>query len=379
MARKTHQSPDATQGIMLHKKVKRSSVTTTARSPLAVRTSRRPHRLERWLVGLSWIVGALGWCGGSWCQAQPFDEAPRSLTVMTWNVEWMFDDDPADNRSRLAKQQSAASPAVWQDKLQAVAGVIAQAAPDIVALQEIEGGQTLAAIAGHLKSAAAVSYRYAFIQGSDSFTEQDVGLLVRGGLVAYRRNEQSRTMFESQQFYNLSKHLFGEFRWSNVEHPLTLLNVHLRATDKAEELRTRQARLARLWVEPALARGEDVIVLGDLNLEGQVGQPRDDLLALTDGAGSPTTLIDLLTRLDDPQQATHVILDRQFDRILVSPSLLEDGPGADWVFDQVRVIREGVIRGKQDGPEHWDQRLTAPSSELDVSDHFPVVATFKLQ
>ncbi len=311
-------------------------------------------------------------------RAQPFDPAPKSLTVMTWNVEWMYDDYTGDNRSKLANEQSAPNAETWKRKLAAVAEVIANSKADVIALQEIEGDQTLRAIIERLKAEHQTSFRYAFIQGTDSFTEQDVGLLVRGGLVSYRRHEQSKAMFDSGQYYNLSKHLAAELRWEDVASPLTIMNVHLRATEEAEDLRVRQAKLARHWLEPALDRGEDVILLGDFNSEATPGVLEGDIAAVSGGTSRPH-MIDLLTRLDNPLASTHLILDRQFDRMMVSVSLMEDGPGLDWCFESIQILTEEIIRGQRDGEEHWAERLNSSHPDLDVSDHFPVVATFKLK
>ncbi len=309
---------------------------------------------------------------------QQYDEAPAELRVMTWNVEWMFDDYRGDNRSDLAKEQSAPTRDYWNSKLAGVAEVIAAARPGIVALQEIEGDQTLRDIANKIKAESNLSYRYAFIQGTDSFTEQDVGILMRGGLTAYRRHEQSKTMFDSNEYYNLSKHIACEFRWRDVASPLTIMNVHLRARAQAEDLRVRQLRLARVWLESALQDGQDVVLMGDLNTEHLVDDLSGDIAEIAGADGRPR-MIDLLTRSAKPTDPTHLILDRQYDRIFVSESLLEDGPGKDWVFDSIEVITEGVIRGTRDGQTHWDERLTLAPEELDLSDHFPVVATFQLK
>jgi endonuclease/exonuclease/phosphatase family metal-dependent hydrolase len=319
--------------------------------------------------------------GGLPCTAkgQPYDVAPRVLRVVTWNVEWMFDDYTGDNRSDLAKEQSAPSREYWEAKLDGVAEVLAGINAHIIALQEIEGDQTLSELSRVLREKHRQSFRMAFIQGSDRFTEQDVGVLVRSGMIAYSRREQSKAMFASEQFYNISKHLFVEMRWNNVDNPLTLLNVHFRATADAEEFRLRQARLARHWLEPALARGEDVIVLGDFNSEAEPGVVERDIAVLA-GASSAEPLIDLVSLLPDNRASTHLILDRQFDRIMVSRSMMEDGPGLDWVFQDIRLVQEPIYRGAKDGAEHWSRRLTAsPADDLDLSDHYPVVATFKLQ
>ncbi len=345
-----------------------------------------------WLVAarrIDWFFGWALWSVACTAAAQTLDPAPQQLRVMTWNVEWMFDDYVGDNRSDLARQQSAPTRESWENKRDSVAGVLAKYQPEIVALQEIESDQTLAEIAAQLKSTHHLSYRFAFIQGSDRFTEQDVGLLVRGGLTSYRRQEQSKAMFASGQYYNLSKHLIGEFQWSNVVSPLTVMTVHLRATAEAEELRIKQARLARLWLEPLLQSGQDVIVLGDFNSEqiaaagvaseGAAGEgATPDMAQLTGGSGQ-SRMVDLVSRLADPHQATHLILNKQFDRILVSESLLVDDAGEDWCFKQIEVLSQEVLRGTQDGPEHWSRRLTMPLAELDVSDHYPVMATFELK
>ncbi len=341
-----------------------------------------------------WTAGWALWISVSTAGAQALDPAPPLLRVMTWNVEWMFDDYQGDNRSDLAREQSSPSREYWENKRNRVAELLAEVRPEIVALQEIEGYETLAEITAQLKSAHQLSYRFAFIQGSDRFTEQDVGLLVRGGLTSFRRHEQSKAMFNSEQFYNLSKHLVGEFQWANIASPLTVMNVHLRATSEAEELRIKQARLARHWLDPLIQSGQDVIVLGDFNTEHNISAKMDAANLAIDGTTAPETaadlapligsnaqprLIDLLSRLADPGQSTHLILNKQFDRILVSESMLVDDPGVDWCFQQIEVFSREVVHGAQDGPEHWSRRLTLPLSELDVSDHFPVMATFELK
>lgn len=313
--------------------------------------------------------------------AQPYANAPDTLRIMTWNVEWMYDEYKGDNRSKLAKEQSAPSKKYWDAKVEGVAKVIADAQPDIVALQEIEGDQTLRDIAAKLNSMHQMGYRFAFIQGTDTFTEQDVGFLVRSGpengLVAYRRHEQTKAMYDSKQYYNVSKHLVGEFRWEEVSRPMSVMTVHLRATADAEEPRVKQAKLARKWLEPNLARGEDVILLGDLNSEHSAGSIQGDIAAIVGDSGPK--MVDLLEYLDDKSAQTHLVLDKQFDRILVSESMMEDAAGKDWVFEQIEILVDPIIRGTRDGEEHWSNRQTMSEEELDLSDHFPVMATFSLK
>jgi endonuclease/exonuclease/phosphatase family metal-dependent hydrolase len=335
------------------------------------------------LVSLG-IAGAICWASAPYTHAQ--DEAPTKLVVATWNVEWMYDDDQSDNRSDLSKEQSAPSKEYWRSKLDNVSRALAAIGGDIIALQEIEGDQTLSAIAAELRQKYNLNYRHAFIPGSDRFTEQDVGLLFRSGLTQYRRHEQTREMFDSNNYYNISKHLVGEFSWKTLASPLTVMTVHLRATAEAEDFRVRQARLARYWLTPQLTKDEDVILLGDFNTEHAVGENVGDMLELagaSDRGTSQTTtappMVDLLKFLTTDRRTTHLILPHAFDRMLVSQSLIDDGPGKDWVFEQIQIRSDLVIRGKHDGQEHWDNRLTMPIDELDTSDHFPLVATFELK
>lgn len=322
--------------------------------------------------------------GSRTASGQPYDAAPQRLRVMTWNVEWMFDDYPADNRSALAIDQSAPSQAYWHAKRDGVAAVLAIHRPEIVALQEIESEHTLTEIAERLKTEHGLSYRWAFIPGSDRYTEQDVGLLFRQGLVNYRRHEQSKRMFDSQQFYSLSKHLVGEFRWENVGSPLTVMTIHLRAAADAEEIRLKQAGLARHWLAPQLQSGQDVILLGDFNTETQVLGPDVQVAAgseLTVTADGKETIrmVDLLAYLPDSSQSTHAFLKKQFDRILVSQSLMVDGPDKDWCFAKIEIFDDAIVRGQRDSYEHWSQRLSLGVDEFDLSDHHPVMATFELR
>lgn len=314
--------------------------------------------------------------------AQPYDPAPSQLRVMTWNVEWMFDYYRGDNRSELAREQSATSKERWQAKVAGVAQVIAESEPEIVALQEIESDQTLREITRALRSDYQLNYRSAFMQGTDGATEQDVGLLFRykdthAGLVSFGRKEQSDVMFASRNFYSLSKHLVAEFRWENVESPLTLLNVHFRARAEKEDLRIRQARLARLWLQSPLNAEQDVILLGDLNTEHFAGKLEGEIAEICGHSGPK--MIDLLTRLEDSRNPTHLILDKQFDRIFVSESLMRDDPGQDWSFESIKILQDAIIRGDRDGEEHWNDRLSLDVEQLDLSDHFPVMATFTLK
>src|SRR6476660_3357088 len=139
------------------------------------------------------------------------DPPPEKLIVATWNLEWFFDDHAGDNFSDLAKQQSAPSREEWEWKLAGVAAAIAQIKPTILALQEVENRRVLYYLTRKLKSDYGLDYSVAFIEGDDYVTEQDVAVLAQSGLVGFAFKRQSNEMYDSEQFYNVTKHLFAQF------------------------------------------------------------------------------------------------------------------------------------------------------------------------
>ncbi|MFM7517631.1 MAG: endonuclease/exonuclease/phosphatase family protein [Pirellula sp.] len=311
------------------------------------------------------------------------DRAPSDLKIATWNLEWFFDDFTANNRSDVAKEQSAPDRAQWDWRVGNFAAAIAKFEPTILAVQEIEDRGVMQNLTKVLKEQFNLSYRVAFIDGFDSGTEQDVAVIFRSGLVELSRREQNNSMFESKEFYNLSKHLITRFEWQNGDRviPLTLLNLHLRATPDAAELRQKQTKLAHEWMRKAIMRGENVIIIGDLNVEESVGEVKaggDGMHTLL-GLDTPEpndNLVDLLERAPVEKRCTHLILDKQFDRILASPTLV-DGKGG-YRFKQIEVLSQWNIRGTGPDADHWDTRYTKDYAERDLSDHHPVMATFEL-
>jgi endonuclease/exonuclease/phosphatase family metal-dependent hydrolase len=313
------------------------------------------------------------------------DKPPEPLTVATWNLEWFFDDVKANNRSDVAKEQSAPSREEWDWKLYTVAAAIAKFKPTILAVQEIEDRNVMQALTKALKEKHDLNYRVAFIDGFDSGTEQDVAIIFQSGLVEFSRREQTNEMFRSNEFYNLSKHMFARFEWQVGDRTefLTILNMHLRATADAADLRKRQCRLAHAWVRARVEAGENVIVLGDLNVEEAAGavQPDGDGMHLLLGRHTPSEnddLIDLLEKSESPKQATHLILDKQFDRMLVSPKMLSSSP-AGIQFQAIEVLSRINVRGNGPDLDHWDTRFTKDRAERDISDHHPVMATFVIR
>ncbi|WP_417738198.1 endonuclease/exonuclease/phosphatase family protein [Rosistilla oblonga] len=318
------------------------------------------------------------------------DESADDFVVMSWNLEWFFDSQPRDNRSDLAREMSAPDRPNWDWRRDAVAASIASVRPDVVALQEVESSKVMGYLTTTLEDDHDQKFRFVCFDGAEPFTEQDVALLYADNVWLRRSglNGQSRKMHASGDYYNVFKHLEAELEIGRPSDPevVTVINLHLRARAERADIRIRQARLVHTWIADRIAAGENVIVLGDLNTEEPAEGVRDDSdLAILCGKHTPRTdddLIDLHPRLPVDQRQTHLLAGKAFDRILVSPAMIDDDPDrVDLVLRSVQRPRELSVKG--DGPDeqdaHWNAYWQIDSNQRDLSDHWPVVARFQLK
>lgn len=338
-------------------------------------------------------IGALG------ANAAFAGDPPERLTIATWNLEWFYDDQTGDNYQDVAREQSAPNREAWIWKRDAVAAAIAKLSPDIIALQEIENQQVLYYLTQQLKKEHQQTYRIGFVQGSDFFTEQDVAVLYRTGLVQLGRWEGSEEDRADRSLAAVPKHLLARFRWGvgDATQRLTLINLHLRATPEQVETRQRQARQLCRWIqtlEPA--DREQLLVLGDLNTESLAERPDDEsevsVFRTVGTDDQADDLFDLHALLAADRRPTH-LSGRQFDRILATPGLRPEGPhpesrtpnavgpraGRRYVVTSVETARELVVRGEPDVGVYPQSIYTVPEAERDISDHYPVVARLELR
>jgi endonuclease/exonuclease/phosphatase family metal-dependent hydrolase len=253
-----------------------------------------------------------------------------------------------------------------------------------MALQEVENQRVLYYLVGKLRKEHGLDYEIAYIEGGDFFTEQDVAVLALSGLTEISIRRQTKEMYDTKQFYNINKHIFCKFAWGQGDErqELLLLNVHFRAMPEAGTIRTRQSRLARAWIDEAVAAGNNVMVLGDVNSEdNHTTAAKDGDIGTLRGLHTETAaddLTDLWAFAADPAAETH-LAHKQFDRILVTPNLVEPKTGKrGFAFKSFTVRKDLVIRGEQD-TDHRDVFWQIPQAERDTSDHYPIVAEFELQ
>ena len=309
------------------------------------------------------------------------DPPPEQVVICSWNVEWFYDDYDGDNFADLAKKMKAPSRADWDWKLAGVEKVVRGIKPTILALQEIENQRVLFYLNQRFRSDADFKYRISFIEGSDYFTEQDVGLMSLSGLTSFGRREQSKEEFDDKKHMSVTKHIFATYEWgTGVDRErVTLCNMHLRARGDAANLRIRQATLIRTWINELLKKGENVVLIGDMNSdEFATGTTSDGDIGVMRGLNTPEKdddLFDTLVELKDKDRHTH-LNGQQYDRILLSKGLVEDDPTRkDLSFKSVAIRRDLVIRGKEQDKDHMDIYWTIPEPERDISDHYPLVVT----
>jgi endonuclease/exonuclease/phosphatase family metal-dependent hydrolase len=322
-----------------------------------------------------------------------------AFRIMTWNLEWFYDDDPNDNYSKLAKEQTSPSRAKWDWKRDGVAAAIHQVNPSVAAFQEVENRRVLWYLGRALSRNHNVGYREICIEGDDVFTEQDVGFIYRSGDDSSKRSllqiepllsatlGRSAAMRRDDNTAEVSKHLLVNYELSLGEttETVSVLTLHLRAREEAVQTRTKQARTIHSWLADKIRSGHNVIVLGDLNTEETIipATPGTDMAAVCglDTPDQTDDLVDLHRQLPEKERPTHLIPGKAFDRILVSPALLDDAPNRiDLTFTKIERLKSLSVNGNSDVPdEHWNNYWNIEDANRDLSDHWPIMATFEFK
>ncbi len=355
----------------------------------------RHFRFRPWLAA----VAALGLLAA--CRDEPPPAAPPPVTVMTFNVENLFDnrDDPGkDDHTYLpleAKQSGAHrekcaaieverwrdqclhwdwSDALVERKLEVVAAAILQVndgrGPDIVALQEVENLRILERLRSEYLEAA--DYREpVLIEGNDS-RGIDVAFLSRlplAGVPGLHEIRFGDAMLERE----------GDTRGileATFELPdgslLTGFAVHFPAPYHPTEMRfAAYERLNEL--KAALPPDRAVFAAGDFNTTSAEDREQDLLGRLVRPGWTVAHELGCGT---DCRGTSYYARDGSWsflDMILWSPA--KRGAGATW------GIRSGSVRLANSGPGQRREDATPARFEAQtgsgVSDHWPLVVTLE--
>jgi len=149
---------------------------------------------------------------------------------------------------------------------------------DIVSMNELQDCSVLRRLVELLPTH---NYKPYLIPGKDSFTGQNTGLLTKiDPIQDIQRTEVTvqhpvagstcpNVSQATPGTSGNSKHLMARFKIENIDRPVTLVATHLLAQpDNVERCFEREAQttvLANTFIKPALAAGDEIIVVGDMN------------------------------------------------------------------------------------------------------------------
>jgi len=300
---------------------------------------------------------------GAFAPSGPPQYRTEGIRIATFNGEFLFDGEGEEGGANFPWKSNPEAARAHRD---AVAGVIRQLDADIVVIAETETKGVLEMMIA--ESLSGLGYTAYLVEGRDTFTRQNVGLLSRLPIEAVGRTNELLPVGLTDQLYGVSKNIWAHLTIAGV--PTTLIGVHFlaRPDDIGRKPRREvQAEVIRRLVEQEVQAGRAVIAIGDFNdfddatLDIRGSRPITDVLERIKRAG-PEAEDDLANVLGDvPQRERFTsFYDRNNnDRI---------DPGEFSAIDHILLSPELYRRLREVHFVHsHDPRR--------VSDHFPVVVT----
>lgn len=290
-----------------------------------------------------------------------------SLVLMTLNAEWLWDGLPPEE-GQVEFGARRGSPQMAARHMEAIAAIIGRADADIVLLCEVENLKALELLNDrYLKDKG---YRAYLVEGRDTHTGQDVGLLTRLDPVGERISRDDRKGMSGVTSKGVSKNLVARFESHGSR--LAVIGVHLLANptdDGRKPDRQAQADAIRGMARDLWKDGYWVVVMGDLN---DFDGAEDSL----DKRGSkPITNVLKTIRDLDPRDPTDDLLNASarvprelrytcyFDR----DENGEVDPATEYdAIDHVLLSRPLFHRIRE-------VRILHEHDPRDVTDHFPIV------
>lgn len=288
------------------------------------------------------------------------------LSIMTLNAEFLWDGrGTEEGRVNFAWK---GNPSEADDHMHDIAQIIKASDPDMVNLVEVE---SLAAL-NHFNSNFLTGENYAasLVNGKDSFTGQDVGLLSRIDPDDFGRTDRKGTSSSTEK--SVSKNYFAKFDDINGRK-IALIGLHfLSRPSDSSRLHPRQAQadaMRDLAVELA-SEGYSIVMLGDFNdydgdtLDHVSSTPITDVLKITREMTPGNETDDLMNVASfvekNSRYTAHWDQDRQND---------VDFPFELTAIDHILVSQDLASNIK-------DVSIPHDHDPRSVSDHFAVVVNF---
>ena len=235
----------------------------------------KTHRAEGMAAALflAVLLAAAGGCevsgtgGGTAGNKEP--EKAQSVTIMTWNVQALFDGTETGNEYDEYRESAGWSREKYTGRLQAIAaavGEIEPEPPDIIALQEIESPEVLKDLAGALSKQG---YAWTHFANSSGMS-LGLGILSRFPLHGTKAHSVSIDGAPSNGGSSVPRPVL-EARFSAGDETVTLFVCHwkskLGGEDTTETARRAAARIILRRMRELAEQEPDmpVIIMGDLN------------------------------------------------------------------------------------------------------------------
>jgi exonuclease III len=304
---------------------------------------------------------------------------PASLSVMTTNTYFMWDGVAPEDGSSQIDIPWRNSQVEAEEHMAALAEVIARANPDIVNLVEIEDEHALTTL--NDKFLAGRGYRPYFVQGRDTFTGQDLGLLTR----IDPDGEQIHFDDREGQSGNVSKSVTKNYNAVITvgDTKILIVGLHFLAQPNRPDRRLQreaQADAIRSIVQEKHCAGCEVIVLGDFNDYDGASDALDHVNS------APITNVLLAIKRVDPADPA--------DDLVNASVFVPKGERFTSFFDQDEdmqidppheltsidhVLMSQGLADQLDTVEIDHDLNPALGTDGFVSDHFPIVVRFDLE
>jgi exonuclease III len=324
--------------------------------------------------------------GDTYCPTAPSHPEDRrtnksTLRIVQLNAEWLFvdgyDDCPGSNCPWKDDKMA-------QSHVSAIANVIAELNPDLINLAEVESCDELHDL---LNDPSLAGYGYApyMVQGTDTATGQDVGMLTKiDPLESLYRTEMKvnyplptttcNSSYSGSQ--GVSKHYITSIAANGLK--IAIVGIHFLAYPDDENRcvqREAQATVIQSIIEPYLSSGYEVMVIGDMNdwdkenIDANNNLPISQVLDILKGntAGNSWNLQNVASKLVQSERyscwydSNHDCIYKATETSMIDHILVSDG-----LFSRISAV--SIAHSA------YDQEC---SNDFYYSDHWPVVVEFQ--
>lgn len=185
----------------------------------------------------------------------------EGVRLAALNAEFMFDGYGDEGQASFPHKGDPEKARVHRDK---IGRILRMLNADVIMLAEVENKDVLDLLIR--ESLDGMDYQAYFVQGNDTFTGQDMGLLSRLPVEEVGRTDARVPVGTTSEEYGVSKNLWA--RITIGRQPTTLVGLHFLAQPGNTERKPRreaQAEVIRRFVAQEQAQGRAIVVLGDFN------------------------------------------------------------------------------------------------------------------